>query len=115
MREYDKEYIVLFINKIIDNLNWIFNNSFVKIEPEYYYALTKDGFKKDENYIIGIKISFCSPDGSPFYFGGLNTEIFYQNHNYFNFNAYFVDKYTAKFKHDILDLLIKYAVNEEYI
>ena len=43
---------------------------------------------------------------------GLDTH--HRNYIDFSFNAYFVDKYTAKFKHDILDLLIKYAVNEEY-
>ena len=70
--------------------------------------------KKDEDYIIGIKVYFHSPDGIVFYCGILDTEVFYRNYIDFSFNAYFVDEYTAKFKHDILDLLIKYAVNEEY-
>ena len=111
----DKHNISIFINKLIDNLNWIFNNSFVKIEPQYYYALTKTGYKKDENYITSIRVYFQSTDGITFYTGILDTDIFYRNFYDFNFNAYFVDKYTAKFKHDILDLLIKYAVNEEYV
>lgn len=113
MREYDKEYITLFINKIISNLRDIFNSKFIKINPQYYYTLTKTGYKKDENYITGIKLYFQSPDGIVFYTGILDTEQFYRNIND-SFNGYFVDKYTAKFKHDILDLLIKYAVNEEY-
>ena len=114
MMECDKEYIALFINKIISNLRDIFNPKFIKIEPEYYYVLTREGYKKDEDYIMGIKVYFQSPDGISFYCGVLNTEVFYRNCIDFNFNVYFVDKYTAKFKHDILDLLIKYAVNEEY-
>ena len=113
MGEYDKEYIVLFINKIISNLRDIFNHKFIKINPQYYYILTETGYKKDENYIIGIKVYFQSPDSIVFYAGFLDTEQFYRNIND-SFNGYFVDKYTAKFKHDILDLLIKYAVNEEY-
>lgn len=113
MRDYDKEYIALFINKIINNLRDIFNLKFIKINPQYYYTLTETGYKKDENYITGIKVYFQSPDGIVFYTGFIDTEQFYRNIND-SFNGYFVDKYTAKFKHDILDLLIKYAVNEEY-
>ena len=114
MREYDKEYIVLFVNKIINNLRDIFNPKFININPQYYYTLIETGYKKDENYITGIKIYFQSPDGIVFYTGFIDTEQFYRNYIDFSFNAYFVDEYTAKFKHDILDLLIKYAVNEEY-
>ena len=113
MRECDKEYISLFINKIISNLRDIFNPKLIKINPQYYYTLTETGYKKDENYITGIKVYFQSPDGIVFYAGFLDTEQFYRNIND-SFNGYFVDEYTAKFKHDILDLLIKYAVNEEY-
>ena len=113
MRECDKEYISLFINKIISNLRDIFNPKLIKINPQYYYTLTETGYKKDENYITGIKVYFQSPDGIVFYTGIIDTEQFYRNIND-SFNGYFVDKYTAKFKHDILDLLIKYAVNEEY-
>ena len=113
MRDYDKEYIALFINKIINNLRGIFNSKLIKINPLYYYTLTETGYKKDENYITGIKVYFQSPDGIVFYTGIIDTEQFYRNIND-SFNGYFVDKYTAKFKHDILDLLIKYAVNEEY-
>ena len=113
MRECDKEYISLFINKIISNLRDIFNPKLIKINPQYYYTLTETGYKKDENYITGIKVYFQSLDGIVFYTGIIDTEQFYRNIND-SFNGYFVDKYTAKFKHDILDLLIKYAVNEEY-
>ena len=113
MRECDKEYISLFINKIISNLRDIFNPKLIKINSQYYYTLTETGYKKDENYITGIKVYFQSPDGIVFYTGIIDTEQFYRNIND-SFNGYFVDKYTAKFKHDILDLLIKYAVNEEY-
>ena len=48
MREYDEEYIVLFVNKIINNLRDIFNPKFIKINPQYYYVLTKEGYKKDD-------------------------------------------------------------------
>ena len=114
MRECDKEYIALFINKIISNLREVFNPKLIKINPQYYYVLTKEGYKKDENYITGIKVYFQSPDSIVFYTGFIDTENFYRNYIDFSFNTYFVDEYTAKFKHDILDLLIKYAVNEEY-
>ena len=60
MREYDKEYIALFINKIISNLRDVFNSKFIKINPQYYYTLTEIGYKKDENYITGIKVYFQS-------------------------------------------------------
>ena len=46
----------------------------IKIEPEYYYVLTKEGYKKDENYITGIKVYFQSPDGIVFYTGIIDTE-----------------------------------------
>ena len=36
MREYDKEYIALFVNKIINNLRDIFNPKFIKINTQYY-------------------------------------------------------------------------------
>ena len=113
MRDYDQEYIALFINKIINNLRGIFNSKLIKINPLYYYTLTETGYKKDENYITGIKVYFQSPDGIVFYTGFINTENVYRNYIDFSFNAYFVDEYTAKVKHDILDLLIKYAANEE--
>ena len=115
MREYDEEYIVFFVNKIINNLRDIFNPKFIKINPQYYYVLTKEGYKKDENYITCIKVYFQSPDCIVFYTGIIDTDVFYKNYKDFVLNGYFVDKYTAKFKHDILDLLIKYAVNEEYV
>lgn len=114
MTSYNKQYVSIFINKIIDNLRDIFNHKFIKINPQYYYTLTETGYKKDENYITGIKVYFQSPDGIVFYTGFIDTEQFYRNIND-SFNGYFVDKYTAKFKHDILDLLIKYAVNEEQV
>ena len=114
MREYDKQYVSIFINKIISNLRDIFNPKFIKINPQYYYTLTETGYKKDEDYIIGIKVYFHSPDGIVFYCGILDTEVFYRNYIDFGFNAYFIENYTAKFKHDILDSLIKYALNEEY-
>ena len=114
MTSYDKQYVSIFINKIIDNLKENFNPKFIKINPQYYYTLTEAGYKKDENYITGIKVYFQSPDGIVFYTGFLDTDAFYKNYNDFVLNGYFVDKYTAQFKHDILDLLIKYAVNEEY-
>ena len=110
----DKHYIFIFINKIIDNLKEIFNPKLIKINPQYYYTLTETGYKKDENYITGIKVYFQSPDGIVFYTGFIDTDVFYKNYKDFILNGYFVDEYTAKFKHDILDLLIKYAVNEEY-
>ena len=113
MTSYNKQYVSIFINEIIDNLRDIFNHKFITINPQYYYTLTETGYKKDENYITGIKVYFQSPDGIVFYTGFIDTEQFYRNIND-SFNGYFVDKYTAKFKHDILDLLIKYAVNEEY-
>ena len=114
MREYDEEYIVFFVNKIINNLRDIFNPKFIKINPQYYYVLTKEGYKKDENYITGIKVYFQSPDSIVFYTGFIDRENFYRNYIDFSFNVCFVDECTAKFKHDILGLLIKYAVNEEY-
>lgn len=115
MTSYDKQYVSIFINKIISNLRDIFNPKFIKINPQYYYTLTETGgYKKDENYITGIKVYFQSPYDIVFYTGFIDTDVFYKNYKGFILNDYFVDKYTAKFKHDILDLLIKYAVNEEY-